>query len=139
MGVFPCFCFLTPRFACQQVDESADYIHTEGVIIFAPNEISKPIYVEICDDAEYEEDEDFYIELWELEEMPVRDIDYKPPTLKDKRIQCTILDDDHFGVFEFNKAEMEVFENAGIVSLTLLRLNNNQKSFTFCIKAFESS
>ena len=66
------------------MDESPDYIHTEGVITFKPKETTKSVLVEICDDAEYEEDEDFYLELWDLEEIPCRDPKYKVPMLKER-------------------------------------------------------
>ena len=117
---------ISNRTAELKVDDTADYIHTEGILTFTPKETAKAVYVEICDDAEYEEDEDFYLELWDLEEIPCRDVSYKPPMMKERRIQCTILDDDHFGVFEFREPELEVSEGSGVAVVKILRLKGCQ-------------
>eukprot|EP00913_Durusdinium_trenchii_P016070 g15104.t1 len=43
--------------------EHSDYKPVDDIITFAPGEIEKEYFVEIIDDAAYEEDEEFYLEL----------------------------------------------------------------------------
>ena len=43
----------------------ADYIATEGELVFLPGEVSKDIAIEVIDDDQYERDETFYVELFD--------------------------------------------------------------------------
>lgn len=54
----------------------ADYIAAEGELEFGPGEVSKHIEIEIVDDQQYERDENFFVDLTDVEFIP-------EPTLED--------------------------------------------------------
>ena len=44
----------------------ADYMEVEGELEFGPGEVSKDIEIEIIDDDQYERDENFFVELFDV-------------------------------------------------------------------------
>lgn len=87
-----------------------DYEELYGKLEFAPGETTKNIQVKIVDDAAYEEDEEFYIQLLNAESSD-------PGTHADLGDNATvtimIIDDDLAGTLTFESDEVSVTEKAG--------------------------
>ena len=94
-----------------------DYVHQEGTLTFADGEGKKEIRVQIIDDNEPEEDEDFFIRL-----TPVGD---NAVLGEHAEIAVTIIDDDfpgHLGIDEAT-ATATVYETCGVHTFTVGRYN----------------
>lgn len=87
----------------------SDYHQTDGDLKFLPNELTKEIRVQIIDDEDYEEDEEFYVSL------------FRPLCLEGNcravlgpfaTTEVTIIDDDDPGVLSFEKDAIYIEEGA---------------------------
>jgi solute carrier family 8 (sodium/calcium exchanger) len=76
-----------------------DYIHKEGWVEFAAEELEVQVQIQIVDDVSFEEDEDFYVVLSEVKcEKNVMKIN------PEYALTCvTIIDDDEPGQLQFTK------------------------------------
>merc|ERR1719253_2340924 len=99
-----------------------DYIHTSGTLEFNSGELSKEICIKIVDDVQYEEDEDFYVDLSNVR------CTYTGGKVDLGTSECTvtIIDDDEPGVLQFDNIENYVMEGKDeIVTLTVERRNGS--------------
>lgn len=103
-------------------DDPGDYVETAGTLEFLPEETTKEIDVEIIDDDEFEDDEEFYVVL-----HSARCPDGGVVNLEKDKSTATVLiiDDDDPGWLQFaNDTCIEVFPDAtvdGIVSVMVER------------------
>ncbi|XP_061596646.1 sodium/calcium exchanger 2a [Cololabis saira] len=103
----------------------SDYERAEGTLVFRPGETRKEIKVGILDDDVFEEDEHFFVRLQRLrlEETGPEGTGSPPrgrlvePTVA----TVTILDDDHAGIFTFDRRLLRVSENSGTLAVTVVR------------------
>ncbi|CAG9863851.1 unnamed protein product [Phyllotreta striolata] len=91
----------------------SDYVSAEGRIVFAPGEKEKRIRLEVIDDDVFEPDEHFYVRLSST--LPEHSLG--SPSLA----TCIILDDDHGGVFEFERQNHQVVESIGQCEVNVVR------------------
>ncbi|KRZ28841.1 Sodium/calcium exchanger 3 [Trichinella pseudospiralis] len=108
----------------------SDYESVSGTLIIESNQQEAFIEIKVIDDDVFEEDEHFYVFL---ENLKIRTRDgfvLDPSALSSQPIAklitpsiatVMILDDDHAGVFTFEKENYEVPECRGHVSVTVLR------------------
>lgn len=100
-----------------------DYEEKQGVITFGPGEAHKQINIKIINDDEFEEDEYFFVKLYDAQLTSVAvDSDIKPEI----RITCdtakiNILDDDHSGIFSFTNNVFQIPETIGQYNLVVNR------------------
>lgn len=86
---------------------NSDYEPVSGKLEFAPGEDRKHISVTIIDDAAYEDDELFYVDLFN----PSSSVEGVVAVLGDnKTATVAILDDDHPGTLSFDEETLEVQE-----------------------------
>lgn len=91
----------------------SDYVGKRGVLSFPPGVDEQRFKIEIIDDDIFEEDECFYIKLFNAS----KDTQILIPQLA----TVMILDDDHAGIFAFTQTHMEVTESVGICDLLVMR------------------
>lgn len=103
----------------------SDYHPTSGKIIFGPGESYKQISISIINDDEFEEDEHFYVRLYEAQYVTVAmdsEENQKPIiNISDDRARINILDDDHSGVFSFVNNVFQIPETIGVYRLDVIR------------------
>merc|ERR1711988_613934 len=99
-----------------------DFEPMDGTLEFAPGETEKNITMKIIDDATYEEDEDFFVDLYEVSAKNDAAVIGEIGT-------CTIviIDDDEPGKLKFEKDSIEVDEPAEDleVHITVERFNGS--------------
>lgn len=78
-----------------------DYVQAEGVLVFPPQIKEQEIQVDIVDDAQWEEDEEFYVILSSPEGCGIGDA---------SRVRIVIIDDDGPGVAAFEQDVYEIQE-----------------------------
>lgn len=102
-----------------------DYYQVEDTLEFKPGETSKEFKVVIIDDTAYEEDEHFFVELFNAKSQ-----DGKTPASIGEvgTSTVTIVDDDHPGVIYFQKEEGTFTEEVEDkeIQITVLRKNGSQ-------------
>jgi len=113
-----------------------DYIEKSGTLYFAPGITEQKVELEVLDDDVFEEDEHFYCRISNVRRKdgaPIQNInvpDEKTGALKETpAIQLgtpamatiMVLDDDHGGVFVFEKDELEITESIGQLELKVAR------------------
>jgi len=107
-----------------------DFESVEGTMTFYPGETRKHFSIKIIDDDVYEEDEHFYAKLSNVrygdselaaESDALIDLSASLKLAHPSVATIMILDDDHGGVFIFAEESQEVVENAGVVSVKVLR------------------
>ena len=101
-------------------EADSDYMHEEGTLVFAPNEVKKNFNINIIEDNIYEGDEKFYIRLLNARYEDGR-VDDNLQIDSPDTATVIILDDDHGGVFLFEKPKVEVVESVGIFRIKVLR------------------
>jgi solute carrier family 8 (sodium/calcium exchanger) len=101
-------------------EADSDYLHEEGTLVFRPNEIKKNFNINIIEDSIYEGDEKFYVRLLNARYEDGTVDDHLKISYPDKAT-VIILDDDHGGVFFFEKTKVEVVESVGIFRIKVLR------------------
>jgi solute carrier family 8 (sodium/calcium exchanger) len=100
---------------------NADYIHTEGTLVFKPGETSKTIVIPIVDDDIFELDEYFFCKLTGVRCEPGHG--RHPPRISEPATATiTVLDDDYPGVFTFEQDTTEVAETCGFLTMRIVRL-----------------
>ncbi|XP_030371111.1 sodium/calcium exchanger 3 isoform X2 [Scaptodrosophila lebanonensis] len=90
-----------------------DYIGRKGVLTFPPGVDEQRFKIEIIDDDIFEEDECFYIRLFN----PSENVTLVVPQVA----TVMILDDDHAGIFAFSDSVQEISESVGIYELPVMR------------------
>ena len=111
-------------------DAGTDYLAVRGTLTFLPGESRVQIAVTIIDDDVFEEDEHFYLKLSNIrvgEDDSVTAVQTTaqgaPLAMLDNPSMATvmILDDDHCGVFQFEKDQEVVSESVGEYELKVQR------------------
>jgi len=96
----------------------ADYTPVEGVLEFGKGETSKTIKIAVIDDAEYEENEEFYVDL---SAPTVLDDAKCPAKLTDiASVVVVIIDNDDPGILRVNDDELEVVEGGDPVKAEIV-------------------
>lgn len=102
-----------------------DYVPVSGSVIFGPGESYKQISITIINDDEFEEDEHFYLRLFDAKYASVAmdaEENQKPIiNIVDDRARINILDDDHSGVFSFANNVFQIPETIGVYRLDVIR------------------
>jgi len=111
-------------------------VEKSGTLYFAPGVTEQKIELEVLDDDVFEEDEHFYCRISNVRRkdgVPISNMtiqEEKTGELKEvPSIQLgtphmatiMVLDDDHGGVFVFEKEEMEITESIGQLELKVSR------------------
>ena len=88
--------------------ENLDYKPVDEIITFAPGETEKEYKVEIIDDAAYEEDEEFFLDL-SHPECKAKSNDFKTRIRAGLgTVTMIIVDDDEPGQLRFQHEQVEV-------------------------------
>ena len=82
-------------------DMTPDFVHIDKVLEFDYVDREKSVKIEILDDEEWEPDENFYLEIYDLQTKA------RLPG-EDTRTTVLILDDDKPGIFSFEKKTYQV-------------------------------
>jgi len=100
-----------------------DYKHSEGMLTFRAGEVEQTITIQIIDDATYEEDEEFYVDL----ETDVTDVVEAEVRLAIKTLTVVIVDDDMPGMIAFGEDELRIEEPVRDeeVSIPVVRSNGS--------------
>lgn len=100
-----------------------DYVEKAGVITFGPGEAHKQFSIAIINDDEFEEDEYFFVRLYDASFSSVAvDSDLRPELkIIDEVAKINILDDDHAGVFSFVNNVFQIPESIGEYKLVVNR------------------
>ncbi|CAD5223211.1 unnamed protein product [Bursaphelenchus okinawaensis] len=103
--------------------EYDDFMPVKGTLKFEPDETIKTISIPIVDNDVYEEDEQFFVQLTNLNASFESNEDQKVPSQIGKASMATVLvvDDDHGGAFSFESEVFKVAENAGVLILDVKR------------------
>ncbi|XP_032289785.1 sodium/calcium exchanger Calx isoform X3 [Drosophila virilis] len=91
----------------------SDYVGKKGALTFPPGVDEQRFKIEIIDDDIFEEDECFYIRLFN----PSENVNLAVPQIA----TIMILDDDHAGIFAFADSLIEVSESVGVYDLAVMR------------------
>ncbi|CAL8099908.1 unnamed protein product [Orchesella dallaii] len=110
-----------------------DYVSSAGTITFAPGETTQTITLEVIDDDVFEEDEHFYVRLTNARFSPTDTLTQmngaagQPPKFPEVQLSppflatVIILDDDHCGVFNLEKKDIETVESIGTYDVKVSR------------------
>ncbi|XP_022210626.2 sodium/calcium exchanger 3 isoform X2 [Drosophila obscura] len=90
-----------------------DFIGKKGVLSFPPGVDEQRFKIEIIDDDIFEEDECFYIRLFN----PSENVLLSVPQIA----TVMILDDDHAGIFAFTDSFVETSESVGLYEISVMR------------------
>jgi len=104
--------------------KDSDYHHVEGTLTFEPNCTEQMITIKIIDDVAYEDDEEFYVDLFNPSSMA----DQKTAIAvlgRTSKMTVVIIDDDMPGVISFEKEQVTVHEQA----------EDSKELFVICRKA----
>jgi len=89
--------------------KDSDYHHVEGTLKFEPNMTEQMITIKIIDDVAYEDDEEFYVDLFN----PLAMADQKTAIAalgRTSKTTVVIIDDDLPGIISFEKEQVTVHE-----------------------------
>lgn len=126
------------RFGVRTVDGTAkagvddalgDYYPFDGAKVMEPGQKELTLQVKIVNDDNLEPDEDFYIEIYNLETGER----YKG---EDTRTTITILDEDRPGIFSFEKITARVRSKDEKIRLRVLRLDGCDDDVRIKYKTF---
>ncbi|KAL7727163.1 hypothetical protein ACLKA6_013915 [Drosophila palustris] len=98
----------------------SDYVGKSGTLTFPPGVDEQRFKIEIIDDDIFEEDECFYIRLFNPS-------DYVSITVP-QIATVMILDDDHAGIFAFAEAKCEISESVGAYEVVVMRYSGARGS-----------
>ena len=102
-----------------------DYQPTSGTLVFADGEISRTIDVPLLDDTEYEGDENFTLQLTNIQ---------GGATLGTQAtVEVTITENDPIppaGLLQFSGASYSALESAGSALITIIRVNGSYGEIT---------
>uniref|UniRef100_T1JJH0 Calx-beta domain-containing protein n=1 Tax=Strigamia maritima TaxID=126957 RepID=T1JJH0_STRMM len=110
----------------------SDYVYTEGTLVFRPGDTHKQFSIAVIDDDVFEEDEHFYIRLFNLRAeagvLTITDPSQPYPTAPAELVSPSlatvmILDDDHCGIYNFLEREYETTETIGEFPLKVSRFS----------------
>uniref|UniRef100_A0A183BVT1 Sodium/calcium exchanger 3 n=1 Tax=Globodera pallida TaxID=36090 RepID=A0A183BVT1_GLOPA len=104
--------------------EHEDFVPTQGVLTFGPNETTKFVEIGIVDNDEYEDDEQFFVKLTNLGAFCANNPSQKMPAHFAEEADCAtvmIIDDDHGGAFSFTSEVFRVPETQGLFVLEVRR------------------
>ncbi|KAL3115582.1 hypothetical protein niasHT_014259 [Heterodera trifolii] len=104
--------------------EHEDFVPTQGVLTFGPNESTKFIEIGIVDNDEYEDDEQFLVKLTNLDAFCANNPSQKMPAQFAQQADSAtvmIIDDDHGGAFSFTSEVFRVPETQGQFILEVRR------------------
>ena len=108
----------TLEIGVRTIDDTAvapdDYHHIDEVIVFEKEENEKEVKIEIVDDNEWEPDEDFLVELYDVNNQE------KLPG-KDTVTRVTIIDDDEPGHIGFHNAKISAQSKNKELNVQLIR------------------
>ncbi|XP_015037300.2 sodium/calcium exchanger 3 isoform X2 [Drosophila pseudoobscura] len=90
-----------------------DFIGKKGTLCFPPGVDEQRFKIEVIDDDIFEEDECFYIRLFN----PSENVILAVPQIA----TVMILDDDHAGIFAFTDSFFETSESVGLYEVTVMR------------------
>ncbi|XP_068155119.1 sodium/calcium exchanger Calx isoform X2 [Drosophila tropicalis] len=107
--------YSTVEFETQDGTASAgtDYVGKRGVLNFPPGVDEQRFKIEVIDDDIFEEDECFYIRLFN----PTENVFLTVPQIA----TIMILDDDHAGIFAFTESNFEISESVGLYEINVMR------------------
>lgn len=88
--------------------KEVDYIAVSGELVFMPGETEKVIKVGIVDDNAYEEDENFFVDLFEP--SCCSDLCQVAQLGSRSTMTVIIIDDDHPGVLQFPQDQLTVYQ-----------------------------
>lgn len=102
------------------VDDTAvapdDYHHKDEVLLFLKDEYEKKIKIDIVDDNEWEPNEDFYVELYDVNTS-------KKLKGLDADTKVTIIDDDNPGQFGFITNKLSTHSQDKVCNVEVIRKN----------------
>ncbi|CAJ1437264.1 unnamed protein product [Effrenium voratum] len=99
---------------------NSDFIPVDEVVTFTPGETLKDYFVEIVDDAAYEEDEEFYLDLSDPKLLD-QSSDHKVRLRAGLgTVTVVIVDDDEPGKLRFQQEQVEVKEMQEDTTLSLV-------------------
>ncbi|KAF7629969.1 hypothetical protein Mgra_00009042 [Meloidogyne graminicola] len=122
--------------------EYEDFIPTQGVLIFGPTENEKFIEIGIVDNDEYEDDEQFFVKLTNLDAYCVDNPGQKLPAQFGENgniATVMIIDDDHSGAFSFTSQVFRVPESQGQLTLEVKRHRGARGTVIVPYKTIEGS
>ncbi|XP_037045001.1 sodium/calcium exchanger 1-like [Bradysia coprophila] len=94
-------------------EAGADYVKTQGTLVFSPGVTEQRFTLSVLDDEMYEEDKHFYVRLSNVSE---------PAVLSTPKVATVmIIDDDHGGSFGFTSKENEIVESVGVYDIKVQR------------------
>nr|XP_017036712.1 sodium/calcium exchanger 3 isoform X2 [Drosophila kikkawai] len=107
--------YATVEYETQDGTASAgnDFVGKKGSLSFPPGVDEQRFRIEVIDDDVFEEDECFYIRLFN----PSENVKLSVPMMA----TVMILDDDHAGIFAFTDSAFEVSESVGRYELKVMR------------------
>lgn len=112
-------------FGYRTVSDSAtapkDYTHMDDVKTMKKKETELKILIPIVDDDEWEPDLDFYVELYDPNNVDSAGVPQKMSG-DDTRCKVTILDEDFPGTLGFEMTDIRVSQNNEKVDITIMRL-----------------
>jgi len=100
--------------------EHEDYIPLEGVLVFDEGEVTKEIAVQIVDDSTYEDDEEFYMDLFS---PSCSSAGVKVSVGEYSKVTIQVVDDDLPGILFFAEESMYVTESIDnqVITITVKR------------------
>ncbi|XP_034484325.1 sodium/calcium exchanger 1 isoform X2 [Drosophila innubila] len=98
----------------------SDYVGKNGTLTFPPGVDEQRFKIEIIDDDIFEEDECFYIRLFN----PSDYVSIAVPQIA----TVMILDDDHAGIFAFAEGKCEISESVGVYEVVVMRYSGARGS-----------
>ncbi|KAH8419201.1 hypothetical protein KR222_010548, partial [Zaprionus bogoriensis] len=98
----------------------SDYVGKRGLLTFPPGVDEQRFKIEIIDDEIFEEDECFYVRLFN----PSPHTRLAVP----QTATVMILDDDHAGIFAFTDPVVEISESVGLYELVVMRYSGARGS-----------
>ncbi|KPU79738.1 uncharacterized protein Dana_GF17999, isoform B [Drosophila ananassae] len=107
--------YATVSFETQDGTASAgtDFVGKRGQLNFPPGVDEQRFRIEVIDDDVFEEDECFYIRLFN----PSENLKLAVPQIA----TVMILDDDHAGIFAFTDSAFEISESVGLYEVKIMR------------------
>lgn len=122
--------------------EYEDFIPTQGVLTFGPSESEKFIEIGIVDNEEYEDDEQFFVKLTNLDAYCADNPGQKLPAQFSEGgsvATVMIIDDDHSGAFSFTSQVFRVPESQGQLMLEIRRHRGARGTVILPYKTIEGS
>ena len=110
-------------------DAKGDYEPIDKQLVMKPGETEHTLQIKIINDDELETDEDFYVEIYDIESR-------KRLQGEDTRTTITILDEDRPGIFSFEKISAKVRPKDEKIRLRVLRLDGCDDDVKIKYKTF---